>query len=464
MRMTLLGVPLGIIAISMALFRGPPAEVRASQEVTRGDADHVQLAATQQWSRAAEATSFANAMLRSGTAVILSCLSAKLEVAVTEMISCPNPHDQGNCARARAASAKASSVCAQQIQKYTSAALGFHQLNAALGRQLGGLLVERAERELGAEISVSRDDDLSEGLPIFSVDTTQNACRQAVAMADELPMITAPFPAEVESRVPGFAKTVLAQVAARACGLANVPPARLRQVPRLDEDSKRDCHALEQQLSCQVAFAEGLLDGCPAGNEQREGLFSLGADSMGSARSDYAGPRELKISSDVAPYASCRERGDRDGGAAASKRATRGTSTTASTGRRWLCSFDRDRCLDDKIVERSEAFLSKHLPGGAFASPGATGTVGPLRSAQRSCTTVTRPVSPASQTIFAGLRRVASFNRASDSTLLVDPLRSTSCGIWYFRDGARGTHEGTPLDEQPFRPAGYSGFALVKGS
>ena len=75
---------------STALFRGPPADVRFSQEVIRGDADRIQLAAAQQWSRAAEAEAFANSTLRSATAVVLACLSAKLEVVVTEMISCPN--------------------------------------------------------------------------------------------------------------------------------------------------------------------------------------------------------------------------------------------------------------------------------------------------------------------------------------------------------------------------------------
>ena len=467
MRVLFFIVPLGVIAASSALFRGPPAEVRFSQEVTRGDADKVQLAASQQESRAAGAASFANTTLRSAIAVILSCLAAKLEVVVTEMISCPNPHDQANCGRARAADAKASRVCGEQIQKYTTAALGFNQLNAALGRQLGAQLLDRMRGELDPGVDISREDELADGLPVFPISTLQDACLQATKIANDQPMITAPFPAEVESRVAGFAKSVLQQVASRACGLANVPPARLRSVPKLDEESRRECQALEQRMACQVAYAEGLRDTCPTAGELREATFAMGRgdDEAGSRGGDeITEARQLVLSSDVEKYASCRPMDPGAARAGPEQQPARNGSGRGLRRNRWLCSFDKAKCIDDQIVNRSEAFLAQHLPAAAaFAGP-LTGTMGARRSAQRSCTTVTRPVSPVTQQLFGGLRRFASFGRAADSSVLDAPLRSTSCGQWYFRDGPRGSHEGVPVDEQYARPAGWSGFALVRGN
>ncbi len=462
MRVTALILPFGIVAASMAIFRGPPAEVQFSQETTRTDADSVELEATQQWTRAAEASSLANGTLRSATGVILSCLSALLEVTVTEMISCPNPHDQHNCARARTAKAKGIPACADQIAKYTTAATGFNQLNKMIGRQLGAQLHDSASNKLSAEGSelVGRVDPVTEG-PLFPASTTQQACKQATDLAKTWPMIKAPFLADVQSRVPGFADAVIAQVAARGCGLASVPRPRLRQIPKLDEEARRDCHGLEQQMLCQVAYAEGAVDGCASASELRDGGFARGQsqdeEGGGQRSAGRMEPRPLVLSSDVARYASCTALGAT--GAAALRSFARGA---ASPPARWRCSFDMESCNNDKVESRSEEFLTKHLPSRAFAASG-TGTTGAQRASQRSCTTVKRPVNAATQRIFGGLRRFASFNRASDSALLDEPHVSTSCAQWYSRDGERGACEGVPVDEQAFHPECWTGFAPVRG-
>ncbi len=462
MRVTALILPFGVVAASMALFRGPPAEVQFSQEATRADADSVELEATQQWTRAAEASALANGTLRSATGVILSCLSALLEVTVTEMISCPNPHDQANCGRARAAKAKGAQACADQIAKFTTAAAGFNQLNRMIGRQLGAQLLDSASNRLSAEgsVLVGRADPVTEGA-LFPADTTQEACKQATELAKSWPMIKAPFPADVQSRVPGFAGAVIAQVAARGCGLASVPRPRLRQIPKLDEEARRDCHGLEQQMSCQVAYAEGSVDGCASASELRDGggMRGLGEDGDGRRRSadQWMQPRPLVLSSEVSRYASCTPL------AAAGARAPRTFARgSANLPARWRCSFDMDACNNDKVEARSEEFLTKHLPSGPFAA-GGVGTTGAQRASQRSCTTVERPVNAVTRRIFGGLRRFASFNRSGDSTLLDEPHVSTSCAQWYSRDGQRGACEGLAVEEQAFHPECWTGFAPVRG-
>ena len=435
MRVITLAIPLGVTAAAFALFRGPPAEVRFSQETTRGDADQVELEATQQWSRVAQATAFDNATLRATMSVVLACLSAKMEVVVTAKVSCANPHDKENCARAKLANAKATSVCGEQMGRYSAAAQALNEQNRQLGKKLGVPLVERAKAELGPGVDISRDDALADGEPVFGLDITKEACAQASKMASDGPMIDAPFPSEVDSRVPGFARVVLAHVASKACGGSDPGPPHLTAIPGLEKDARQECQLLEAQMRSQEAYADG-----------RAGAEEAAVSPTGKeADLQPAAARPLVLSSAVLPYASC------------------GSRRGPGSAPRQTCIFDMAMCVERHVEERGKAFLSENMPSAPIAVPGASGMSGPLRAAQRSCTTVSRRVNPATLHTFAGLRRFVSFGRAPQSSVLDEPLRSTSCGSWYFRDGPGGSHEGLPPAEQPFRPAGYSGFALVRG-
>lgn len=200
-------------------------------------------------------------------------------------------------------------------------------------------------------------------------------------------------------------------------------PVKLGMIPSVSKEASETCAKLERQMRAEIAAQQ---------------VFS----------------------EDVAKFATC-------GADAQAKAHPMGADGTEVAGT--LCSFDQNKCYDDKLEDSSGNFLqSVGLPKDSSTSASSLGgsprapTDSDWNSSEkmRACSVASKPIANPIVKINDATRKVMSFGRAEPSTALRQAYEYKACAKWYFPD-AKGPYASIPHDEQPFVSAWKPAFVKL---
>jgi hypothetical protein len=123
------------------------------------------------------------------------------------------------------------------------------------------------------------------------------------------------------------------------------------------------------------------------------------------------------------------------------------------------CTFDHDKCEDQKLTENSDSFMREKLGlpkmiSNLAQSLGGSETRKPSQGGSNpknfcTCAFSEKPVDETMIGISDAVRKIASFGAAEPSDALRKKRDYRSCGRWYF-PARSGEFASTPEDEQPF--------------
>jgi len=197
---------------------------------------------------------------------------------------------------------------------------------------------------------------------------------------------------------------------------------KLPQIKEISEKTQKECQALEEQVKCAVAAANG--QSCSIGFQTEPENF---------ARRGTTGTPEF--TPEAQKYVKCQ--------------------SSIS------CSFDRNKCEDDKLGDNSESYLKEKLGlpkmisnlaqslGGSETRKPSSGSSGGAPKEFCTCAASSKPVDETMIGISDAVRKIASFGKAEPSEALRKQREYQSCGRWYFPKRS-GEFASTPEDEMPF--------------
>lgn len=329
----------------------------------------------------------------------------------------------------------------------------------------------------GIDSKVKLDfDDPSRSQEIWGGGNADVACK--LSMKDTLPSpVTGhAFPILISPNLlEGLPKSLVQAMPQMICavqGMMNGPnrndkgELQYPEIKSVSEKTRNECRDLEQQMRCSVAAAKGDAGGAGCAEFDSPEMVDLTPNDLSGGfgwrwrRGEDGEPHgdigRLQLPSTVQPYVDCQT-----ASAAAPLR-------DASAGGYWYrtkdrqivtCTFDRDKCQDEKLSKNTDDYLRDKLElpkviqsvasmlGGSETRKPTQGGSNPANFC--ACTNAQRPVDDEVIRISDAVRTIASFGTAEPSQALRKQRQYTSCGRWYFPDRT-GEFASTPRDEQPF--------------
>jgi hypothetical protein len=219
---------------------------------------------------------------------------------------------------------------------------------------------------------------------------------------------------------------------------------QLPQIKEVADATKAECKTLEDSMRCAISAASGNAGGC--GDDAAPEVAALPVDVAGS---------RVEIPSKAQPFVQCQTASP----GAPLRTSGGGYSYRNGSGAVVSCSFDRDKCADQKLSENSDSYMREKLSlpkivsnlasalGGSETRKPSQGTSNPKNFC--TCAFGEKPVDQTMIGISDAVRKIASFGAADPSDALRKKREYRSCGRWYF-PARKGEFASTPEDEQPF--------------
>ncbi len=465
MTLTMSQLFLGAITFGIGTFRGTEAYVSFHQETLVGHANYAASKMSADHARASNVIANDNAISAAIMGPRFAVEADNITMDQNAMIACPqwgNPYMAMVCSRYQQnkprALAKLTWVRAKQL--FLWSALG--KLSGDMDKVASLSAAEQvanAIRSTDSDVSV-RIDDPSSRQSIWGGSNTTVACTLAQKDTLSSPMPGAAFPMMMPTLLAALPKALVQVLPQAICGaLSNTGSIRLPEVPSVAKQTDADCKTLEEEMRCSISrTSRGGSGGCGA-FEAREVTSLEEDDNDGSTRTPT-------FSKEVRPFLKC---APMTLGSAPRQLASGGyTYRAASNGALVTCTFDRDKCDTDKLVENTDSYLQEL---GLPSIPDLSSLGGSTREPSdadwnhsnllRACAYASKPVDEKVAGLSDAVRNLASFGQAASSNVLRKRREYRTCGKWYFPDGPGSDFSEVSHDHQPFVAAWK--WSLVAG-
>lgn len=458
---------LGAVSIGIAMYRGTEVQTAFHYE---GQVAHSNYGASK---LAADHARSANVVVNNNV-IMTAIMGPRFGVEADNMtldanlpLTCPScPHGPlchlctQNKANKPRAEAKLQWVRAEQKTLWGTLGKLSGQIDNLASQQASGI-VSRAISKVDSAVKI-RFEDPSTSSDIWGGGNAGAACK--LASKDILPTqvtghafptlvdknLLAELPKKLEQAMP----QIVCQVTSALSNKSDDAP-QLDQVKDVTDKTKDDCDGLEKSMACSIAAAKGMPGNCGDNATGEATTIAGSARATGTAHP----VRNVAFFSDVQPYVRCQAAASGHGPVNAS-----GTSYyyRNPAGQTVACTFDRDKCADEKLKDNSDDFmrdamgLAKQIPNASSLaqSLGGSETRKPSQTGSNpknfcACTYTQKPVDETMVNISDSVRKIASFGQSDPSEALRKQRDYKSCGRWYFPD-RKGQFAATPQDEQPF--------------
>jgi hypothetical protein len=441
MTFTLSQIFMGALTIGMASFHGTEAYLGFHHETQLGNANYAASKLGADHARSANASANNNVISGSIMGPRFAVEADNITMDADALIACPqthNAHMQTICAEYHANKwrALAKLIWVRAKQQLIWSALG--KLTETMHRIASLRAIEEVTSTLGqgANAPSLQVFDPSRSGEIWGADNTSTTCTlsQKDALLSNMP--GSAFPILMENLLQGLPKALVELLPQVICGAGgNTGRIKLPQIPSVADKTNRDCSSLAEQMAA-------VLD-----------------TTTGVPTASTGGPTGPSFSSDVSKYVTCAATSLAPGGSA-------GGYAPVAGGPAGSCSFDWDRCQNDKLEDNSADFLkSVGLPDMPSASSLGGSTLAPTDSnwnhadSMRACASSSAQIDPTMANISEAMRQIVSFGSAPSSSALRSQYEYEACAKWYFPDGGESEFASVPHEQQPFVAAWK--YALV---
>ncbi len=455
---------LGAVTLGIALFRGTASHLAFHHETLLGHANFAASVLASDHARAANAIANNNVISAAIMGPRFAVEADNITMDETAAIACPqhhNAHMQFICHSYQRNKPRARGKLAWARAKQSLVWSSLSKLSADLDRVAGLRAVDTIERTIATvdgNVRMRVEDPTSQKV-VWGADATREGCTLAQKDALDSPMPGSAFPLLMPNLLGGLPEALVRELPQVICGASkDGAPVRLSGVPSVARKAAESCTALEEQMRCEAARAGAAEDGMRS-------FAACGGEPGAAVKIPSQNNDEPTFSSEVTPYAHCTVMTPQAGARLALRgayamRAGRG-------GARLTCTFDVDRCHDEKLASVSKDYLDGlGLTSRTSASASAESVRAPSNADWnhsddfRVCATAFKPLNQTMVAISDGVHALVSFGTSPSAAAMRDAYVFRSCGKWYFPDGP-GAFSAVAHDQQPF-VAAWS-FALVRG-
>jgi len=429
---------MGALTIGLGTFRGTESYLSFYYETQVGHANHAASRLGADHARAGNSNANNNVISSSIIGPRFAVEADNITMDVNAAIACPQWHDhhmQTICAEymANKPRALAKLLWVRAKQEFLWGTLG--KLSSTIDKVTSINALDQVRSGLGSSgdghVTI-RAEDPSMTQDIWGGDSTPTACSlaQKDALASEMPGHA--FPLLMENLLQGLPQALVATLPQAICGApsggASSGPLKLPQIPSIAKDTAKQCGELEDRMYTRMNLprAQGDDDAQPA------------------------------FSSEVAKYVKCAvrspEKPQRGFG-----RHTDYSYTDSKSGQITSCTFDREKCDNDKLESNSTSYLhniglpsvfSESKLGGTTRAP--TDSDWNHADSMRASAFSSAEVNERIVNMSNAVRTVMSFGQSQPSNTLRERHEYQACAKWYFPDGAESEFASVTHDQQPF--------------